>query len=56
MIGFYIGVVYIIGKLLRNSISGKAVQFILSDLPDPDNLIRLCESIRIAGQEKNHYM
>ena len=56
IIGFYIGVVYIIGKLLRNSISNKAVSFLFTDLPDPDNLIRLCESIRIARQEKNHFM
>lgn len=56
IIGFYIGVVYIIGKLLRNAISNKAVSFLFTELPDPDNLIRLCEVIRIARQEKNHYM
>lgn len=56
IIGFYVGVVYIIGKLLRGAISNKAVSFLFSDLPDPDSLIRLCESIRIARQEKNHFL
>jgi len=56
IIGFYVGVVYIIGKLLRGAISNKAVSFLFSDLPDPDSLIRLCESIKIARQEKNHYL
>lgn len=56
IIGFYIGVVYLIGKLFRNAISNKAVSFLFTELPDPDNLIRLCEVIRIARQEKNHFM
>lgn len=45
---FYISIVYVLGRVLRSIISGKGLEFVITDQPNPDNLINLCEGIYVA--------
>lgn len=53
MIGFYISIIYLIGKLLRVSISGGLQNFTLSDLPNPESILKICEAIIVARTERD---
>jgi len=45
---FYISFILVIGRLLRGALSGEAEKIILSEMPEPGNLINLCEGIKIS--------
>lgn len=53
VLGFYISIVYLVGKLVRMSISGTIELIGLMDIPIPDNLLRICEAIVVARVEKD---
>lgn len=53
MWGFYISIIYLIGKLLRMSVSGSLQNFLLNDLPNPDNILKICEAIIVYRSEKD---
>ena len=50
MITFYISVVLVIGKILRIIIEGNQ-DLHITNMPNPDKLLQLCDSIRIARYE-----
>ena len=45
---FYVSVVYVAGRLLRMLIGGSSSNLLLTDMPDPQPLIDLCEGVYIA--------
>lgn len=53
VMGFYISIVYLIGKLFRMSITGSIELIPLMDMPNPDNLLRICEAMIVARVEKD---
>ena len=54
-IGFYISVVYLLGRFVRLSIDGLADNFLLSDVPYPEPLIEICDAIVISRNQCDHY-
>lgn len=53
VMGFYISIVFLAGRLFRSSISGQLELIQFMELPYPDNLIRICEAIVVARIEKD---
>lgn len=53
MIGFYISIIYVIGKLFRVIVSGSLINFTLSDIPNPDNILKICDAIIVARTERD---
>lgn len=53
IMGFYITIVYVAGKLARGVVSGRIELIHLLDMPNPEDLIVLCEAITIARVEKD---
>lgn len=53
MIGFYISIIYVIGKLFRVIVSGSLTNFTLSDIPNPDNILKICDAIIVARTERD---
>ncbi len=45
---FYLSFILVIGRLIRGAFSGEAEKIILSEMPEPGNLINLCEGIKIS--------
>ena len=45
---FYVSVVYLCGRLLRLVTGGMANNLVISEMPNPDYLINLCEGVYIA--------
>lgn len=45
---FYLSSILVIGRLIRGAISGEAEKIILTEMPEPSNLINLCEGIKIS--------
>src|SRR5689334_13130125 len=43
VIGFYISFILVIGNLIRNLISGEETRIILTEMPEPESLLNLCE-------------
>jgi len=50
---FYLGVVYLIGRVVRTAVSGGEQNLTISDLPTASNIIQICEGILIARADKN---
>jgi hypothetical protein len=53
VIGFYISFILVIGNLLRNLISGEETRIILTEMPEPEPLITLCEGITITRYKQD---
>lgn len=47
-ITFYISVVYLIARLIRSATSNASVNFVMSEIQNPDYLINLCEGIYVS--------
>jgi hypothetical protein len=45
---FYITFILVIGNFIRGFISGEETKIVLTEMPEPDSLINLCEGIRIS--------
>lgn len=48
VLGFYISFILVIGNLIRNNISGEETRIILTEMPEPESLMTLCEGIKIS--------
>ena len=44
---FYLTFILVIGNVLRHSISGEAERVILTEMPEPQDLMNLCEGIKL---------
>ncbi|CAD8086378.1 unnamed protein product [Paramecium primaurelia] len=53
ILGFYITIVYVAGKMARGIMSGGIDLIMLQDMPYPDNLLKICEAIIMARVEKD---
>jgi hypothetical protein len=53
VLGFYITFVLVIGNLIRGFISGEETRIILTEMPDPDALITLCEGTKISRYRRD---
>lgn len=53
VLGFYITIVYVAGKLARGIMSGGVDLIFIQDMPYPDKLIKICEAITLARIEKD---
>eukprot|EP00002_Diphylleia_rotans_P027716 TRINITY_DN5567_c0_g1_i2.p1 TRINITY_DN5567_c0_g1~~TRINITY_DN5567_c0_g1_i2.p1 ORF type:complete len:2292 (-),score=444.02 TRINITY_DN5567_c0_g1_i2:1261-8136(-) len=54
IIGLYVGVVLTVGKFLRIYVSNLQQKVIYENLPDPSDLMQLCQDIYAARAEKVH--
>lgn len=48
IITFYISIIIVIGRLIRGFISGEAERIVFTEMPEPNKIITLCESIKIS--------
>jgi hypothetical protein len=48
VVTFYISFILVIGQILRSVISGEAEKIVLTEMPEPANLINLCEGVKIS--------
>lgn len=61
IIGFYVTIVFAIGRLIRSIFNGLINRVIYDELPDPDTLLSFCQAIVLArndrkfSEEKSHY-
>jgi len=53
IITFYVSFVFVIVRILRQTLFGGAHRIILSEMPNPDDLLLLCEGILISRLERN---
>ena len=51
--GFYLGVVYLIGRGVRSGLAGGEQNLTITDLPKASNIIQICEGVLIARADKN---
>lgn len=49
---FYFGVVYAIGRSIRSVLGGTRYRLTIDEMPDPRDLLDLCEGVYIARREK----
>lgn len=45
---FYISFVLLLGNLIRNFISGEAERIVITEMPEPQKILNLCEGIKIS--------
>jgi hypothetical protein len=45
---FYISFVLLLGNLIRGFISGEAERIVITEMPEPQNILNLCEGIKIS--------
>lgn len=45
---YYISFILVIGRVIRGFISGEAEKIIMTEMPEPQQLINLCEGIKIS--------
>lgn len=50
MIGLYISVVFVIGRLIRAYISGLPLRLYIDEILNPDPLIKLCHDIDLVRE------
>jgi len=50
---FYIGIVFVIGNVVKRGLSGQIFNLTLDDLPAAGEIIQICEGILIARADKN---
>lgn len=48
IVSFYVAFVLVVGNAIRGAISGEETKIILTEMPEPDKLINLCEGIKIS--------
>ncbi len=53
VLGFYISFILVIGKVIRSIISGEETRIILTEMPEPESLITLCEGIKISRYRRD---
>jgi len=44
---FYLTFILVIGNFLRNGISGEAERVVLTEMPEPQDIMNLCEGIKL---------
>jgi piezo-type mechanosensitive ion channel component 1/2 len=53
VVGFYISFILVIGKVIRSIISGEETRIILTEMPEPESLMTLCEGIKISRYRRD---
>jgi len=53
VLGFYISSIFVIGKVIRSFISGEETRIILSEMPQPENIMTLCEGVKISRYRRD---
>ena len=49
---FYFGVVYAVGRSIRSVLGGTRYRLMVDEMPEPRDLLDLCEGVYIARREK----
>ena len=47
VVTFYISFILVVGRLIRGAISGEAERIVFTEMPEPTNILILCEGIKI---------
>lgn len=50
IVGLYVSVVFVVGRLVRSSMKGKHMQVAFTEMPSVDALIGLCHAIFLARE------
>ena len=53
IIGLYVSVVLVIGRLIRSAISSLPSELLLDEIVNPDELLKLCNDIFSVRESKN---
>ena len=48
ILSFYTAFVFLIGNLIRGFISGEAERIVITECPEPQKILNLCEGIKIS--------
>ena len=54
IVGLYISLVFVIGRLVRTWSSGQSYRIIYEDLPTVDKLLRLCMDIFLVRENREY--
>ena len=53
IIGLYVSVVLVIGRLIRSSVSSLPADLLLDEIVNPEKLLKLCNDIFVVRESRN---